>query len=363
MAAQSPQERPVVLVVDDDDAIRRMIYRWLHQRFEVLEAENAAAAIRLVAEHEVEVVVIDVMMPGMTGVQAVPLLKAKARGPLPVLLLTALDDQHSRNEGLAAGADDYLGKPVDRHELTLRVQNFVRLGRQERLIRKQLEEVSQLQALKDDLTALLVHDLRNPLTAVRSAFHLMEPNVSPDDREIFLLGKHALDRVMENVGDLLKVRMLEEGQLPLQREPTDLAALASTVVTSLKAAALDGKIDVAVHGSATAEVDRKLLTRALENLLINAFRHTRERVDVEVSVAGDRVSVAVSDRGPGVPDPLKGELFDMFGSLTLQKSGGRRGHGLGLYLVRLVARAHGGDVVVRDREGGGAAFVLEFPVR
>ena len=358
---ESAQPLPLVLIVDDDDAIRAMIIRWLRGRFTTLEAPNAQRAIELVAEHDVEVVVIDVMMPGMSGIQAVPLLKAKARGPLPVLLLTALDDQPSRNAGLSAGADDYLGKPVDRMELTLRVLNFVRLGRQERLIRKQLEEMSQLQALKDDLTALLVHDLRNPMTAVKSAFNLMAPNVAPQDREIFDLGKHALDRVMENVGDLLKVRMLEQGQLPLQREAVELEVLAQQVVRGIEAAALDGNISVQVIGQAKASVDRKLMTRALENLLINAFRHTRERVDVEVRQTATGVEVAVSDRGPGVPDFLKGELFDMFGSLTLQKSGGRRGHGLGLYLVRLMARAHGGEVVVRDREGGGASFVISLP--
>ena len=69
----------------------------------------------------------------------------------------------------------------------------------------------------------------------------------------------------------------------------------------------------------------------------------------------------MADRRPGLPDFPKGELFDMFGSLALQKAGGRRGHGLGLYLVKLVANAHGGSVVVRDRQGGGAQFVFTLP--
>lgn len=361
--SEAPEAKPLVLVVDDDDMIRRMVRLVLSRRFEVLEAPHAPAAIELVQQHDVEVVVIDVMMPGMTGIQAVPLLKEKARGPLPVLLLTALDDQENRNEGLAAGADDYLTKPVDRRELELRVQNFVRLRRQEQLIRQQLERLSQLQALKDDLTALLVHDLRNPLTAVKSAFQLLEPNVVLADRDIFMLGKNALDRVMEGVGDLLKVRMLEQGELKLERTRTPLDSLAAMVVQTLRTAALDGKIEVEVHGDGdtTAQVDVKLIKRALENLLINAFRHTRERVDVDVVGGESSITLSVSDRGPGVPDFLKGELFDMFGSLALQKAGGRRGHGLGLYLVRLVARAHGGDVVVRDRPGGGASFVMTIP--
>ena len=364
MSAESESEsKPLVLVVDDDESIRRLVRLALSQRFRVLEAESGVEALTLVEQNDVEVVVIDVMMPGMTGLQACPQLKAKARGPLPVLILTALDDQANRNAGLEAGADDYLTKPIDRRELVLRVQNFVRLRRQEQLIRQQLESLSQLQALKDDLTALLVHDLRNPLTAVKSAFQLMEPQIVEADRDIFLLGKNALNRVMEGVSDLLKVRMLEKGQLQLERSPTDLEDLANSVVTTLRTAALDGNIDVRVQatGDVTGSVDAKLLRRALENLLINAFRHTRERVDVEVTGTETQLTLSVCDRGAGVPDFLKGELFDMFGSLALQKAGGRRGHGLGLYLVKLVAQAHCGGVVVTDRPGGGAAFVISFP--
>lgn len=363
MTSEVAESKPLVLVVDDDDDLRRMVRLSLRQRFEVLEAASAAQAIEQVRERDVEVVVIDVMMPGMTGIQAIALLKENARGPLPVLLLTALDDQEHRNAGLAAGADDYLGKPIDRRELELRVQHFVRLRRQEQLIRQQLEELSKVTALKDDLTALLVHDLRNPLTAVKSAFQLLERSAQPDDRALFDLGKNALARVMEGVGDLLKVRMLEQGKLTLERTPAQLDALATTVVELLKTAALDGKVDVQVHarGDVSASIDVKLMQRALENLLMNALRHTKERVDLDVVGEDSQLVISVSDRGPGVPDFLKDELFDMFGSLALQKEGGRKGHGLGLYLVRLVANAHGGSVVVRDREGGGASFVITLP--
>jgi two-component system, sensor histidine kinase and response regulator len=357
------ETKPLVLVVDDEDDLRRFLRLILSNDFEILEARDAFEAIALVQTTEVEVVVIDVMMPGMTGVEAVPKLKAAARGPLPVLLLTALDDQASRNLGLSGGADDYLSKPVDRRELVLRVQNFVRLRRQEHLIRQQLEALTNLQAVKDDLTDLLVHDLRNPLTAVKSAFQLLELNATPENRSLFDLGKNALNRVMEGIGDLLKVRMLEEGQLPLTREVVSLEALATDVVQTLRAVALDGDIVLSqrVEGPSDANVDAKLLRRALENLLINAFRHTRG--PVELTLLGDATSrrIVVADRGPGVPDFLKGELFDRFGSLTLQKAGKRRGHGLGLYLVRLVALAHGGSVEVRDRPGGGAEFVLTVP--
>ena len=363
MSELPPEKRPVVLVVDDDETIRQLVKLALGERFEVVLAPHALEALSVVATQPVDVVVCDVMMPGMTGIDAVPLLKAKAKGLLPVLLLTALDDKNSRHQGLLAGADDYLAKPLDRQELVLRVQHFVRLRRQDQLIREQLEKLTHLQALKDDLTALLVHDLKNPLTAVRSAFQLMEANITEDDQGVFSLGTRALNRVMEGVEDLLRVQMLEERQLPLALLPLDLAELARGVEKTLRAAALDGKVqvDFVTSGDTMLDGDDKLLRRALENLLINGFRHTRGEVLISVTGDAGHVRLEVADRGQGVPDFLKGELFDRFGSITLKESGGRRGHGLGLYLVRLVVRAHGGEVEVRDREGGGAVFCLTLP--
>lgn len=355
--------RPLVLIVDDDDDIRRLMRLSLSKHFEVLEATDGLEAIALVTAHDVEVVVADVMMPGLSGIEAVPLLKGKARVPPRVLLLTALDDQEHRNRGLEAGADDYLIKPLDRRELELRVQLWVRLGRQERVIRQQLEAMSQLQAMKDDLTALLVHDLRNPLTGASAALQLLEATVPAAEREVLLLGKNSINRVMEGVSDLLKVRMLEKGELPLERGRCAPVAVARAAAAAVRAAALERALELNVEGPADLEVsaDAKLLSRALENLIINALRHTRERVDVDVAADGPWVRIAVRDRGPGVPDFLKAELFDMFGSVKLKSSGGRRGHGLGLYLVRLVARAHAGDVEVSDRAGGGASFVISLP--
>ncbi|MBL8918194.1 MAG: response regulator [Myxococcaceae bacterium] len=362
MASESDTP-PIVLVVDDEPDIRRLVRLMLGPSYQVLEAADANEAIALVAANDVEVAIVDVMMPGKTGFEALPLMREKAKRRLAVLFLTALNDQEHRNLALEAGADDYLAKPVDRRELALRVQHFVRLGRQERLIREQLEALSQLQALKDDLVAMLVHDLRNPLTAVTSVLQMLEPKIPEHERGLFLLGQKAVQRVLTGVNDLLKVRMLERGELPLERAPVDAASLVKQVTDTMAGTALSSKLELAsaVPAGITLSADAQLLTRALENLVANALRHTKDRVDLEVTQHGGSVSFVVHDRGPGVPDFLKAELFDMFGSVALKKAGGRRGHGLGLYLVRLVARAHGGEVTVRDREGGGASFELTVP--
>jgi len=109
-------------------------------------------------------------------------------------------------------------------------------------------------------------------------------------------------------------------------------------------------------------VDEKLLKRSLENLLSNALKYTAagSQVDVRVWHDAGNVEIEVADRGPGIPDPLKGVLFQRFGSVEAKRGNHRRGIGLGLYLVKLVAEAHEGGASVHDREGGGAVFRMRL---
>ena len=114
-------------------------------------------------------------MPGMSGFDVCRQIKASAGDDLlPVLLVTALSDRTDRQTGLEAGADDFLSKPVDRHELTLRVRHYLRLRRQHQLLARQYEALQELAALKDDLVTLMVHDLRNPLTGICGLMQVLE---------------------------------------------------------------------------------------------------------------------------------------------------------------------------------------------
>ena len=111
-----------------------------------------------------------------------------------------------------------------------------------------------------------------------------------------------------------------------------------------------GPSDLRVH------LDRKLLVRAVENLLGNAVKYTRDGVELSVRAEGEGVLIVVEDRGSGIPDAFKPRLFEKFGSVEARSGSTRCGVGLGLYMVRMVAVAHGGNVSVADRAGGGAQF-------
>jgi signal transduction histidine kinase len=147
----------------------------------------------------------------------------------------------------------------------------------------------------------------------------------------------------------------------------DLEALVRASIATLEPVARRRKVTFAfkLEGDATAELDDKLVRRSVENLLSNALKYTAKETEIAILVRNHQgfVELEIADRGPGISDDLKSTLFGRFGSVEAHKGNERRGIGLGLYLVKLVAEAHDGDVSVHDREGGGARFLFRIAPR
>ena len=365
-------ERSVVLCADDDASTRELVGSILAFDHEVVGAETISEALRHIESRRIDLVLLDVMMPESDGYQGCRLIKAEtqARGQyLPVLLVTALTKQEERNQGLEAGADDFLTKPIDRVELLLRVQTFVRLGWQRRILRQQLLALQAADVLKDDLVSLLVHDLRNPLSGITGILESMTRSTIDESwREDINLAVTASGEAREILEDILHVKQFESGALELTREPVDVNLVVADAVAALEGAARARTVRiVTVPGPATSTVsaDKKLLRRALENLLSNAIRYSPPGGLVRVAVieAAGAIEIEVIDSGAGVPDRFKKELFKKFGSVEAASGGVRRGFGLGLFMVDLVVRAHGGHTTVRDHGGGGTIFGIAVPRR
>src|SRR5713101_1051879 len=309
-------DRPKVLIVDDDPLNRSLLRVALAPSCSVIEAENGTQALALVVSGDPDVVLLDVMMPGMSGHDVCRLIKSRPDQPLlPVILLTALDEQEDRNAGLAAGADDFLSKPFDRRELLLRTRAFARLRRNEMLVRAQLHELAELQALKDDLVSLMVHDMRNPLTGLLANLDMLSGEVSLDPAQAKQDAAEALQLAHVPLAEVTR-----EAAETLQGE-----ARARNVELRLGAAA-----------DPVVPIDRKLARRCVENLIANALKYSRsgDRVDVNVLTESRGARIDVADRGPGVPEEAKKTVFERFGTVEARRDN-RRGFGLGLYLVSL----------------------------
>ena len=201
------------------------------------------------------------------------------------------------------------------------------------------------------LLANCSHELRTPLTRINMVLALMGDSVDPARRELLKADIAELDQLIE---EILLASRLDAVRAPERNEDVDLTALAA------EEAARDG---IGVEGEAiSVRGDPLLLRRMIRNLIDNARRHGGDTApDVRVSRQDGRAVVAVRDHGPGIPDSERERVFEPFYRRAGAAESGR-GSGLGLALVRQIARHHGGDVVCRGAEGGGSVFTMTLPV-
>jgi signal transduction histidine kinase len=219
------------------------------------------------------------------------------------------------------------------------------------------EALRRTEEARDAMTHMLVHDLKGPLGNVVTLLGVLETaGLEAEDADLVAEGKERCRRLLLRIEDLLDVGRMEHARISLRLERTPARTLFADAIAAIARLAAERgfAFEAPPEGEAAVLGDRRLLERAVQNLLLNAIRHGKAPVRLTAAVAGDEVVLAVEDSGPGVPPDLAGRVFEKFASFS--PDGRRRGAGLGLAFVRMVAEAHGGRVEVR-----GARFELRFP--
>ena len=221
----------------------------------------------------------------------------------------------------------------------------------------------ELNDVKDTLLHAVSHDLKGPLSGIIGAMQTIrrdeELHLTDDEREaLYQVIEHSGRKMNRLIDDLLDLDRIDRGKLHPQREPTDVGALARRVVSDT-AQIIDHPVRVRAD-AVLVDVDPGKVERVVENLLVNAVRHTPPgtAVLVDVAASADGIELIVEDHGPGVPDELKTLLFEPFRQGESTTSGGM---GIGLSLVQRFAELHGGSAHVDDTDGGGARFVVTLP--
>jgi two-component system, sensor histidine kinase and response regulator len=355
-----------ILVVDDEPINRELLHAYLDGTgHRVVDAGSAEAAIATARAGEIDLVLLDVMMPGMNGYDALPLLKKDAgEALLPIVLVTALGDHDSRLRGLRAGADDFLTKPVDRHELLLRVGNLLALRADRAALMRRNVELVELQRFREEMSAMLIHDLKNPLAAMLSNIdYVLEGNGQPDDQAALIDSRTAGQRLLRLLANLADVARLERGQVPMMRSPMLVGDLVDPLVRQRRhlADARQIQIDNDVESHAQVFGDAELITRVVENVFDNAFRHTPPggRIAVCGHETAARVQIKIGNTGLPIPPPARMQIFEKFGQAN--GNTGRMNLGLGLYFCRLAAEAHGGRMWVEETAELPTVFGIELP--
>lgn len=358
-----------VLIVDDIEhnltALSALLAR---PEVRLLVARSGVEALEHLLEHDVAVAILDVNMPGMSGFELASLIRGSPRtAHVPIIFLTATSQDALRTfQGYEAGAVDFLYKPIEPRIVQSKVGIFVQLELQKRQLAEQLAATRQMLEANEMLMAVLSHDLRTPLSAVMSsAEYLMRAST---DEKTIAVGRrieHCGRRMSRMVEQLLNLARLQGGRLPLRRSDVQLDALCQSVIEEFAAntaAVADGRVVFESHGDLAGHWDSDLIAQAVSNLVFNALTHGEADAPVRVRASGEspaEVLVTVANRG-AIPADVMPLLFGAFSTATRAERQGS-GLGLGLHIVRLIARTHGGDVNVLSSEAEGTVFTIRLP--
>jgi signal transduction histidine kinase len=384
---QTADVPPRVLIVDDERRNAELLkVMLLPEGYVLLTATSGEDALALLADQQPDLILLDVMMPGMDGYQVATRIKQNpATNNIPVIMLTALDDRNARMLGLNAGAEDFLTKPVDRAELCVRVRNLLRLkayGDKLRVAHAALAialtEASEARLMaehannaKTQFLRAMSHELRTPLNAISGYTEILEMGIrgTVNPAQVKDLGriKRASAYLLRLINDVLTIARLE-GARPLHLvsiavNPV-LAEVESLCILQAKANGLELEVADCEH-EIFACADAERFQQILLNLVTNAVKFTPKGGTINVSCDDDSgaVRVRVKDTGVGVRTLDLERVFEPFVQvdrhLTTET---QQGVGLGLSISRELARAMSGDLTLESVEGVGSTFTLTLPI-
>ncbi|MEX3952941.1 response regulator [Paraburkholderia sp. EG287B] len=357
----------LILNVDDNEGARYVKSRVLrHAGYAVIEAATGQAALEAVRGQAPAIVLLDVKLPDISGIEVCRLIKADPETNSTLVLQTSAAAVQTRDKILAldGGADSYLTEPVEPAELVANVRALLRLYAAEKALR-------DADRRKDRFLATLAHELRNPLAPIRNAIELLDPRHGANDTmraDARQIASRQVEHLGRLVDDLLDVSRISHGKIALQMSTLDLREIVQVAVETSRPF-LDAKSQ-----TLTVEIDCEpchvtgdaiRVAQIISNLLSNAAKYTAEGGQIALRLEADvyEILIRVRDNGIGIaPDELP-YVFELFMQSREAVKRADGGLGIGLALVRELAELHGGSVSAHsDGLGHGSEFVVRLPL-
>jgi len=376
--------RARILIVDDLPE-KLLVYSTLLEDIdaEIVQARSGAEALKRVLEGSFAVILLDVNMPDIDGLETATLIRGHRNGRhTPIIFITAYADEMQTARGYALGAVDYILSPIIAPVLRTKVQVFVDLYKAhaalalsnqelETRVKERTAELEHLSRLKDEFLATMSHELRTPLNAIFGWVTLLRTRRLDEPTQ-----ERALETIERNaraqkrlIEDLLDVSRIVTGKVALEIMPVDPRRVVEAALETMQPAAQAKGVTVVPlldTGVATVRGDFARLQQIVCNLLSNAIKFTPSggKVDVCLAHRNGEAEISVSDSGQGIKPEFLPLVFDRFRQEDGSISRRHGGLGLGLAIVRHLVELHAGSVeAFSEGEGKGSRFVIRLPTR
>lgn len=356
-----------IFLVDDEVFNIRLLRSILNSEgyLNIRSAGNGADAMKMIEDEPPDLILLDVMMPGMDGFEVCRKIKSDPHLRfIPVIIVTALDDVDDYVHAIDEGADDFITKPVNATVLKARVRGYLRN-------KKLNDEVLRLNQLKKDLTRMIVHDLRSPMSAIIGYIDLLKHTAemsSKTEGMVDTLMNAAQDASML-IDNLLGVEKLESGTLKINPRDTNLAELINHEIELYNAELLKHNITVRseVSNELVCQCDHDLIKRVIQNLLGNAIKFSPDGGEILIGwkKLNNSIMFGICNHGPVIPPEDASKIFSKFAQIDDRPEIARRGVGLGLTFCKMAIDAHNGKIsIISPPEGweDGARFEVSLPL-
>ncbi|HCE57553.1 MAG TPA: hybrid sensor histidine kinase/response regulator [Prolixibacteraceae bacterium] len=362
---------PTVLIVDDNSNNVKIIAITLRElNYKLVIATSGQSAIDMVDKTRPDLVLLDIMMPGMDGYETCEIIKSKKENEnLPIIFLTALNDKSNIIRGFEVGGVDYITKPFNKEELISRVKTHLELKFTQDELQKTSDYLYNLNSLKDKMFSVIGHDLRSPLGSVKMTLEYLSETVTETTGEELKITVDLLlkttDEVFSLLENLLGWAKSQSGNIALNKEPIDLVDLVYKIYLLNKGNMKYKNIsfNMEIEPGSVIFADLNTITSVFRNLLSNAIKFTPEGgvITIKSKHIANLVEIEFRDTGVGIPEENIPKLFDSNQHLTTYGTNRESGSGLGLNLCNDFALKNDGSLRVASVVGQGTSFFLTLP--
>lgn len=357
-------EKTLILIIDDNTMNLNFLGNLLVEHgYNVAVSQSGAEGLGFVIKRKPDLILLDVMMPEVNGFEICRELKQSPDSrDIPVIFLTALTDLDDKIRGFNAGGDDYITKPFDNEEVLARISTHIRLQRQRR-------ELEQLITGRDLTLSVIAHDLRSPISALKSMFNLLngKNGTCGEDisKKVIEEGEFLVDNTLGLLDNLLRWAYSQRDGVRPAPETIHLEKSLLECTQQLRHQAERKKISLclAVPASALITVDPGMAQTVWRNILTNAIKFTRPggRITVSAEKHDAAWTVTIADNGVGIDEKSLSMLFSLKDSMRKPGTSGEKGSGIGLVLCKELVEKNNGSITVESIPGEGSSFHVSLP--
>lgn len=369
----NPSEYKILIVDDVMSNVLLLKVLLTNEKFAIATASNGRQALEQVEKENPDLVLLDVMMPDMSGFEVAQHLKSNPNtADIPIIFLTALNSTADIVKGFQVGANDFISKPFNKEELIIRVTHQISLVAAKRLILSKTEELQRTIAGRDKLYSVIAHDLRSPMGSIKMVLNMLILNL-PSEKigaemyELLTMANQTTENVFSLLDNLLKWTKSQIGKLNVVYQDVDLVEVTDGVIEIFSMVASLKKIRIREMKPEKMMVnaDIDMLKTVVRNLLSNAIKFSKENSEVLVKMeeVDGMAVVSVQDYGCGISEEGQKKLLHTDTHFSTFGTNNEEGSGLGLLLCKDFVVKNGGKLWFTSKEGEGSIFSFSIPVK